>query len=150
MRTLRPVLGQGTRWRLVSHLALNHLSLVDHDKGADALRDILRLYDFEDSAETRKMIDGLTGIRGRRVTGRVIERVRQRDATFFCRGQEVTLDFDEDKFTDGSVLLLASVLERFLGLYCSVNSFVRTIARTNKREGVLYEWPPRAGETVLL
>jgi type VI secretion system protein ImpG len=150
MRTLRPVLGQGTRWKLVSHLALNHLSLTDHDKGADALRDILKLYDFDDSNETRRLIDGLTGISSRRVTGRVVERVNHRDATFFCRGQEVTLQFDEEKFTDGSMLLLASVLERFLGLYCSINSFVKTIAKTNQPDRVFYEWPPRAGETALL
>lgn len=150
MRTLRPKLGQGTRWRLVSHLALNHLSLVDLDRGADALRDILKLYDFADSAETQTLIEGLTGVQARRVVGRIRQHVSGRDSTFFARGLEVTLDFDEDRFTDGGVLLLASVLERFLGLYCSINSFVKTIARTNRREGALYEWPPRAGETVLL
>lgn len=149
-RTLRPPLGQGTRWRLVSHLALNHLSLVDTEDGAAALREILRLYDFADSSQTRIMIDGLTSIKAERVTGRVVQRVSGKDSTFFCRGLDVQLSFDEDNFTDGSVLLFASVLERFLALYCSLNSFVKTTAVTNKRDGVLHRWPPRSGETVLL
>ena len=149
-RTLRPPLGQGTRWRLISHLALNHLSVIDNDNGAASLREILRLYDFADSAQTRTMIDGLQGISAERVTGRVVQRVSGKDSTFFCRGLDVQLSFDEDQFTDGSVLLFASVLERFLALYCSINSFVKTTAVTNKRDGVLHRWPPRSGETVLL
>ena len=50
---------RGALWRLISHLSLNHLSLADAEDGADALREILKLYDFADSAETRAMIDGV-------------------------------------------------------------------------------------------
>jgi type VI secretion system protein ImpG len=35
--TLRPPLRHGTAWRLISHLSLNHLSLLDTEGGADAL-----------------------------------------------------------------------------------------------------------------
>src|SRR5262249_30190478 len=52
-RTLRPARRRGALWRLISHLSLNHLSLVDGAEQADALREILKLYDFADSAETR-------------------------------------------------------------------------------------------------
>ncbi|HAA52041.1 MAG TPA: hypothetical protein DCE43_20145, partial [Planctomycetaceae bacterium] len=37
-----------------------------------------------------------------------------------------------------------------LGLYCSINSFSKLVATTNKREGVLKAWPPRAGDKELL
>src|SRR5262249_45751954 len=47
--TLRPVLGRGVLWPLISHLTLNHLSIADAEDGAAALRAILRLYDFADS-----------------------------------------------------------------------------------------------------
>ena len=70
-RTLRPALRHGALWRLISHLSLNHLSLVDGGDEGEALREILKLYDFADSAETRKMIDGILGVAGRRVVGRV-------------------------------------------------------------------------------
>ena len=44
-----------------------------------------------------------------------------------CRGLEVTLHFDEDKFSGSGVYLFGAVLERFLGMYCSLNSFTRTV-----------------------
>ncbi|MFH1268260.1 MAG: type VI secretion system baseplate subunit TssF, partial [Planctomycetota bacterium] len=144
--TLRPALKRGAAWRLISHLSLNHLSLADDEEGADALREILKLYDFADSAETRAMIEGILSVRSRRVVGRVPGGVQ----SGFCRGIEVTLHFDEDRFAGSGLFLFACVLERFLGLYCSVNSFSKLVATTNKREGALRKWPPRAAETVLL
>jgi type VI secretion system protein ImpG len=48
------------------------------------------------------------------------------------------------------VYLFASVLEYFLGLYVSMNSFSQLVARTEQRKEVLKEWPPRAGQAVLL
>ena len=42
------------------------------------------------------------------------------------------------------------LLERFLGLYVSINSFCQLVARTKQREGILKRWPPRAGERTLL
>ena len=130
----------------MSHLSLNHLSLTDTEQGAEALREILTIYDFADSAETRGMIDGVLSVQQRRVVGRVSSGRRGG----FCRGVEVTVDFDEQRFTGAGVYLFASVLERFLGLYCSINSFSKMIATTNKREGEMRRWPPRAGQSVLL
>jgi len=144
--TRRPALKHGAIWRLISHLSLNHLSLVDYEEGADALREILKLYDFADSAETRSMIDGVLSVRSRRVVGRS----GQQSGSGFCRGVEVAVHFDEERFSGSGVFLFACVLERFLGLYCSINSFSKLVATTNKREGALKKWPPRAGETVLL
>jgi len=65
--TVRPALGRGTVWRLISHLALNHLSLFDSELGAEPIREILKLYDVSDSAETRGMIEGVLNIRSQRV-----------------------------------------------------------------------------------
>jgi type VI secretion system protein ImpG len=144
--TLRPLLQRGTLWRLISHLSLNHLSLVDSEHGADALREILKLYDFMDSAETRAMIEGVLSVRGQRVVGRVGGSV----AAGFCRGFQVTVHFDEERFSGSGVYLFAAVLERFLGLYASLNSFSKMVATTNKREEAMCRWPPRAGEKILL
>jgi type VI secretion system protein ImpG len=144
--TLRPDFGRGGRWRLVSHLTLNHLSLLDEDDGAEALREILRLYDFRDSSETRAVIDSVLNVSGRRG----VARAPSRDMGAFCRGIDVTLEFDDQRFSGSGLFLLACVLERFLGLYCSINSFSRLTARVKGRTGVLRTWPPRAGDRVLL
>jgi type VI secretion system protein ImpG len=144
--TYRPALRQGTLWRLISHLSLNHLSLADNQFGAEALREILKLYDLLDTAETRTMIDGLAKISSRRIVGRVAGAA----AAGFCRGVEITLHLDEDKFSGGGVYLFASVLERFVALYASLNSFTKTIVKSNRRPGIMCQWPPRAGERTLV
>lgn len=149
-RTRRPALGQGTRWRLISHLNLNGLSLTDQENEADALREFLRIYDFVDSAATREAISGLKSVTTQRVTGRVTDTSGVRKSVHFCRGIETTLHFDEENYTGGGVFLFAAVLERFLSLYCSINSFVRTNATTEQREENLYSWPARTGDQMVL
>lgn len=144
--TLRPQAGNLQHWRLISHLALNHLSLITED--ASAIREILMLYDFKGSAETRSLIDGLVGLSVRSGAARV----RPPDLAYsvFCRGLDVGITFDEAKFSGNSVFLMASILERFLGLYASVNSFVRLTASIKGRAGALRTWPARAGDRILL
>lgn len=145
-RTFRPGSREGLLWRLISHLSLNHLSLVTADDKAEALREILKLYDFADSPQTRRMIDGITDVRSRRVVGWVAGDIQGA----YCRGVEVTVEFDETRFTGGGLFLFATVLERFLALYCTMNSFTKTIATTKGGHGALRKWPPRMGERVLV
>ncbi|HEU5118075.1 MAG TPA: type VI secretion system baseplate subunit TssF [Isosphaeraceae bacterium] len=45
---------------------------------------------------------------------------------------------------------MASVLERFLGAYVSINSFSQLVARSKQREGIWKQWPPRCGDRTLL
>ena len=143
--TLRPDYGQGGRWRLISHLSLNHLSLVS-DGGVEALKEMLILYDFRGSAETRALIDGVLALASRPGTARV----KSRGQTAFCRGIDVSITFDESNFSGNGMFMMASVLERFLGLYASVNSFSRLTALVKGRSGVLKTWPARAGDRILL
>ena len=133
-------------WRLISHLTLNHLSLIDQDSGPTALREILRLYDFRDAAETRAIIDSMTGIEFRRGTARA----PTRQMGVLCRGLDITLEFDEQAVSGVGIFLFASVLERFIAHYASINAFTRLTAKVKGRSGVLRTWPPRAGDLKLL
>jgi type VI secretion system protein ImpG len=152
--TLRPPRRRRAHWRLLSHLSLNHLSLTDPVEGKVALQEILRLYDFSDveagqqqmAAVNRQLIDGIESVASRRVVGRV----PGAPASGFCRGVEVTLEFDEQKYVGTGVFLFAAVLERFLGLYATLNSFTQLSARTTQGEGFRRKWPPRAGDLQLL
>ncbi len=150
---LRPPHRRGAYWRLVSHLSLNHLSISDPQEGREALQELLRLYDFSDPESgqqlaevNRLLIEGITAVQSRRVLGRTGTGA----ASGFCRGVEVTVELDEEKYIGTGAYLFASVLERFLGLYASLNSFTQLVARTRQGEGVLRRWPPRAGEQVLV
>ena len=60
--TLRPPLRESGFWRLVSHLSLGHLSVTGGPEGADALKEVLRLYDLREPAETRAAIEALIGV----------------------------------------------------------------------------------------
>jgi len=141
---LRPPVGKDSMWRLVSQLSLNYLSLVEN--GREALQEILRLYNFAGSTYSEKQIDGLVGLDSRRHFARVISE----DGVVFARGTQVEMEFDEEQFVGGGVYLFASVLEYFLGLYVSMNSFSQLRVRTRQRKEVLRQWPPRAGQKILL
>ncbi|MCA9227116.1 MAG: type VI secretion system baseplate subunit TssF, partial [Planctomycetales bacterium] len=67
-----------------------------------------------------------------------------------CRGVQVTLSFDEEKYTSGNLFLFASVLDRFISLYSNLNSFTQTVAVSNRRQGVIHKWPARAGAQKIL
>ena len=142
--TLRAPLRRGTQWRIISHLGLNYLSLCDG--GLEALKEILKIYDFADSSSVRQQINGVTRLTSRQVVGRP----RSMPWNGFCRGLEVTVEFDEEKFVGGGVFLFAAVLENFFGLYTSLNSFTQLVAKSRQREEPLKRWPPRAGEQILL
>jgi len=68
----------------------------------------------------------------------------------FVRGFETTLTFDEEQFVGSGMFLFACVVERFLGLYSSVNSFNQMVMRSEQREEIIKRFPPRAGEQELI
>lgn len=144
--TLRAPLREHGFWRLISHLSLGHLSVVGGAEGAAAMKEVLRLYDLRDSAETRAAVDGLLAISAKPGVARV---PGGRTGTF-CRGLDVALEFDQRTWQVGGLYLLASVLDRFLALHATVNSFVRTRVVLRGRSGTVANWPARAGAHVLL
>ena len=149
--TLRMPIRERGFWRLISHLSLGHLSVVGGETAADALREVLRLYDCRESTESRTAIRALLNVTSRPGTAR-IPGLRGPGARGggFCRGLDVTLTFDDQAWTTGGLYVLASVLDRFLALHATVNSFVRTEAVLRGRPGVAASWPARAGSQVLL
>ena len=62
-------------------------------------------------------------------SSRHFARVISEDGMAFARGTRVEMEFDEEQFVGGGVYLFAAVLECFLGLYCSMNSFSQLVAR---------------------
>jgi type VI secretion system protein ImpG len=144
--TLRPQLRERSGWRLVSHLALNHLGVTGGAEGAVALREMLRLHDLRDTPETRLALDGLVAVTA--TPG--IARLPGARPGSLARGIEVALLFEPQAWTAGGLFLLASVLERFLALQVSVNGFVRVRASLRGRSGTVAAFPARSGTRVLL
>ncbi|MET0388968.1 MAG: type VI secretion system baseplate subunit TssF [Polyangiales bacterium] len=134
-------------WRLISHLSLNYLSLVDHDpqKGAAALRELLSLYGDLGDPAVRAQVRGVQSIRSQPVT----RALPGPGPLSFGRGLTLTLRCDEAAFQGSGVFLLASVLERFFAKYVSINSFTETHLTTPQR-GEIMRWPAAIGQRHLL
>jgi type VI secretion system protein ImpG len=142
--TLRPPMGRDALWRLISHLALNYLSIVE--EGREALQEVFRLYNFSDSADLDKQISGIVGVSSKRH----FARINSESGISFARGTQVQIEFDEEDYAGGGVYLFGAVIDHFLGLYASLNSFSQLVVKTRQRREVLRQWPPRAGQAILM
>lgn len=138
--TISPPLGKGLHWRLISHMALNYVSLTD----AERLRELLRIYGFqtEDDVERarahERMLDGIVSVRSayqeRLVRGAPL------------RGVQVEVQLDEDHFAgEGDAYVFGSILDRFLGLYVTLNAYSQLTVRMAK-SGQTYTFPLHSGE----
>lgn len=141
--TIRPDLRDEAYWRLISHLSLNHISLTNNENNTESLKEIIRLYNFGKKRLNDVMLDGLVDINARRVVSRVGSVL----ASGFCKGTEIEVTLNEDKFSGGGHYLFGAVLDRFFALYASINSFTKTVLRTQQREDAICAWPPRTGES---
>ena len=139
----RPSRAEGSfSWRLVSHLSLNYLSLIDGkaDEGVVALRELLRLYSDANDRQVSRQIEGLLKIHSKPI----VRRVRTPGPITFARGLEITLTFDEAAFEGTGVFIIGAVLEQFFAKYVSLNSFTETVIRTQQR-GEIMRWPSQMG-----
>lgn len=134
----------GTQRRLISHLVLNHLSLAGGEAGLATLKEILALHDISGTAESRAAIDSLRGLAGKPGIARLPGCYGA-----LCRGVDLIVSVDAARLQGGEAFLLATVLERFLGLTCGVNAFTRLALAVHGGE-VVKRWPARAGERILL
>jgi type VI secretion system protein ImpG len=139
----RPSLGQGdSAWRLISHLALNYLSIADtaNGGGIQALRELVGIYAPAGDRTIEKQIEGMLSIDSRPIVRRMSDGL----LSSAVRGLEIRLGFDDSFFEGTSAYLLGSVLERFFRRYVSMNSFTETVITTVQR-GEIARWKPDRG-----
>ncbi|MBI4565357.1 MAG: type VI secretion system baseplate subunit TssF [Planctomycetes bacterium] len=142
--SVTPPMGGDLTWRLLSHMALNYLSL----SRIEALRSIVGLYNFralvDRQAEQahRLLLDGL-------------RRIESKPTTRFVRGMPmrgtaIDLELSEDHFAgEGDLFLFGTFLDRFFETYVSINSFTHLTVKGTKYGGI-YTWPPRLGGRTLM
>ncbi len=138
--TVCPPLGRALHWRLISHMSLNHVSLAS----AENFKELLRVYDFQSEHDAqqahayRRMLDGIISIRSS-----FYERLIRGAA---ARGSKIEVELNEDHFAgEGDAYLFATILDRFMGLYATLNGFSQLSVRM-VRSGQVYSFPPRWGE----
>jgi type VI secretion system protein ImpG len=128
-------------WRLINHLSLNFLSLIDEnpEEGAAALRELLQLYSNGHTVGERQ-ISGLLSINATAVT----RRLPIAGPISFGRGLQITLTMDESGFEAGGMFLFGSVLNEFFRKYVSINHMTETVVQTENKIEV-GKWPVKAG-----
>lgn len=138
-------------WRIISHLSLNYLSLVNTNpiEGPAALREILRLYaehpnNQQTNASIKKLVNGLLSVTSKPI----VRRVLTPGPIAFARGLELTLGVHEAEFSGNSAFLFGCVLEQFFAKYVSINSFTETVLMSER--GEIHRWTARPGARDIL
>ncbi len=141
--TIYPSLGGRLHWKMISHLALNRLSITSKE----ALLGILSLYNFQSSSdrktasENERRLDGIVS-----VSGEPKDRLYQ---GLPIRGMEILIELRENHFSgEGDLYLFASILNEFLSLYTDINSFVHLTVK-GAEFGETYAWPLKVGKQSL-
>jgi len=134
-------------WRLINQLSLNYLSLTDTDpiQGAAALRELLSLHGGRRDQGPDKQIEGVRHVK----VAPTVRRLPMGGPITFGRGQLVDLEVDDFAFQGASAFLLASVLERFMARYASINTFTELRLSSSSR-GLIKHWGPRCGSRPVL
>jgi type VI secretion system protein ImpG len=143
-RPVEPALDGNVLWKFLSHLSLNFLSVAN----ADTLRELLRLYIFQEGdsrtgvAASLKRIEGIEDL-----TVRPIDRIVN---GVIMRGQHVEMTVRSDHYAGtGDMYLFGSVMQAFFGVYSAMNTFIQFAIR-DSISGVLFEWPPKLGNRPLM
>jgi len=136
--------GRGALWRLISHLSINHLSLAAG--GAEALKEMLRLYELGRGPSARRQVDGITAVDYQPATAWL----PGKPFATFVRGVEVRMTVEEEAFVGSGLAVFVEVMDRFFGLSVNANSFTRLVVLSARSGEELFRCPVRSGESPLL
>lgn len=143
-QSVSPQINGELQWQLIANMSLNYLSLAN----IDVLKVLLSTYDFHsrvDRQAHRASIHRLDGIRSSEMEP--IDRVFRGVAV---RGTQFNLIVNSSYFVnEGDMFLLASVLNEFIRLYSSLNSFTE-LEVFDEKTGEVYHWPSLPGKQTVL
>ncbi|MGN6667980.1 MAG: type VI secretion system baseplate subunit TssF [Trinickia sp.] len=141
--SVRAPRGAAMRWRLVSHLALNHVSLAAD--GLAPLKELLALYDTRRTAVSARHIAGIARIEQKPA----VQWLPGRPFATFVRGVEIRLTFDEAHYVGTSLATFVRVLDTFFGLFVRLNSFVQLVAVAGRTGEEIMRCKPRSAQSTL-
>ncbi len=139
-QAMRPPTGKGAVWRLISHLSLNYLSLVE--EGREALQEILHLYDFPTLLISRSRSPGITALTSDRHFGTGSFSEQESRSCAVTGGDGVRRRASSSA---AACPLFASMRSGFWHVR-TMNSFSSSSPGRRTEEGGLHDWRPRAGQ----
>lgn len=144
----RPPFADGeSAWRLIRQLSFNYLPLSDmpHNKGGEAMRNMLRLFVSDYDSESSTQIDALVGCQSEPV----IRRLPDNGLLVYGRGVRCTLTVDEEGFSGISPYLFGMMMENYLARHAAINVFTETELHSMQR-GCVGKWKARPGRRGVL
>lgn len=140
-RCVRPPLRNRARWRLISHLSMNHLQLGDGPHLLKRLKELLALYNFDAYPGMVSLIDAVADVK----VEPLLAPLEIQGRGCLCRGSHIQLYLESQRLSGHSAYLLGAVLERFFALYTPVNTFTQLSVLYHHNEPPCFEWGPRVG-----
>ena len=129
-----PPTGDRFQWRVLSHLSPNYLSLLN----PEILRGSLALYDWTDGELNKRRIEAIIDVK-HRLLQKLVKGGLQ-------RGVEIEVTLDSSPFAgEGDIELFGGMLNRFLGLYATLNLFTKLVIVTQPT-GRRITWPDTKGD----
>ena len=141
--TVQPKLNDATRWQLVTQLSLQNFT---GDDGLLVLKETLQLYDFQQTRESRSIVEGIIALSTKITTARLVQQGR----AAICQGTHIVIEFDEHYYSGSGLYLFSALLSEFFSQFCTINRFTELSVRIKQRPGHPIEWPPRSGKQILL
>ena len=142
--TIHLQLGGSLHWKLISHLTLNRLSIATKE----ALQGILSLYNFQSFSNRGSVIEN-----EKRINSIVKVNGIQKNRLYRgipIRGTEIQVDIQENQFlSEGDMYLFCRVLNEFLALYSTINSFTQLSVK-GAGSGEVQTWAMRIGKQSIL
>ncbi len=135
-----------SQWRLISQLAMGHLSLADNQNRLDLINELLIQHgDFGDG-----IVIPETTIMKTFSAKRVARRLGYDAWRGFVHGTKFTMTLRENISQDTTTFLFTSVLNAVLPQFAAINSFTELEVHKENARGPWKQWQPRSGNKALV
>lgn len=142
---VQPHLGNQKQWLLISQLSLNKI-LYSSTEGMNILKEVLEVYNVKCKPLFSHLTNLLLDMQIVPITGKLYPD----DPLSIARGLSLTLIFHKTASEQAGFYLFCSILDKFMGQYAPVNSFIQTTIRIESEDTPHSVWPKRAGNLVWL
>lgn len=132
------------RWRLISLMSLNFLSLAAQD--AQLMKEYLSLYDITRTAANKQLIEGIVSV----TTSVEARRIQRLPQPGFVRGTVITIYINQNSFASVSIRQFAHLLAHVFGYHSSLNSFVEVAISDATTKEEIFRCQPRSGLSPLM
>lgn len=142
---VQPELDNQKQWLLISQLSLNKI-LYSSKEGIKILKEVLEVYNVKRKPLFSHLINLMLDMQIVAVTGKLYAD----DPLSIARGLSLTLIFHKTASEQAGFYLFCSILDKFMGQYAPVNSFIQTTIRIDNEDNAHSVWPKRAGNLIWL